>query len=178
MDNLNQKLNNVMSVSLRRSRLGLGVSNWNFPSLVAIEMTDPSTKTGEAVAVADDNRWKLLRRSKQLLAMRTVTPELIEKLDLRREWNLSRPVDTVLDLKFSHSSLCGKKFDSTVDVVSNGKSVHIKDIALSHSIRLDPVDSPKELYKYRLRIQKIIELAYANSLVTVMMTLTVSSTFI
>ena len=173
----NQKLNNIMRGSARRSRLGLGVSNWDFPSLGIIEMTGPKTKTGEAVAVADDNRWKLLRRSKQLLAMRTVTSTLVERLDLRRKWNLTRPVDTVLDLfpavKFSHSSLCGKKLDSTVDVVSNGKSVHIKDIALSHSIRLDPVDSPKELYKYRLRIQKVIEWTYANNLVPVMMTLTV-----
>ena len=109
--------------------------------------------------------------------MRTVSQELIEKLDLRRDWNLTRPVDTVLDLfpavKFAHSSLRGKKFDALVDVVSNGKSVHIKDIALSHSIRLDLVDSPKELYKYRLRIQKVIEWAYAQNLVPVMMTLTV-----
>jgi len=32
----------------------------------------------------DKNRWKLLRRSKQLLAVRTVTPELALRLDLRR----------------------------------------------------------------------------------------------
>ena len=109
--------------------------------------------------------------------MRTVTPELVEKLDLRRDWNLTRPVDTVIDLlpalKFSHSSLRGRKFDAPVELISKGNSVHFKDIALSHSIRLDPVDSPKELYKYRQRIQKVIEWAYAKNLVPVMMTLTV-----
>lgn len=181
----NLKLNREMSGSKRRSRLKLGIASLpdsgafsrRGGNLGIIEMTGPKGGGLGAVAVADDNCWKLLRRSKELLSMRTVTPELIEKLDLRREWNLSRSVDTVLDLfpslKFAHSSLRGRKFESTVDVVSNGKSVHIKDIALSHSIRLDPVDSPKELYKYRLRIQKVIEWAYAKNLVPVMMTLTV-----
>ena len=125
----------------------------------------------------DKNRWKLLRRSKQLLAMRTVTPELALRLDLRRDWNLHREVTTVLDcfpsLKHSYSSLRGKKLDGSVSILSNGQSARIDDIARSHSIRLDPVDSPKELYKYRQRIQRIIAWAYNNQLVPVMMTLTV-----
>lgn len=127
--------------------------------------------------LSDDNRWKLLRRSKQLLAMRTVTPELALRLDLRRDWNLHREVTTVLDcfpsLKHSYSSLRGKKLDGAVSILSNGQSARIDDIARSHSIRLDPVDSPKELYKYRQRIQRIISWAYSNDLVPVMMTLTV-----
>ena len=125
----------------------------------------------------DKNRWKLLRRSKQLLAMRTVTPELAFRLDLRRDWNLHRKVTTVLDcfpsLKHSYSSLRGKKLDGAVSILSNGQSARIDDIARSHSIRLDPVDSPKELYKYRQRIQRLIAWAYNNQLVPVMMTLTV-----
>ena len=127
--------------------------------------------------LVDKNRWKLLRRSKQLLAMRTVTPELALRLDLRRDWNLHRNVTSVLDcfpsLKHSYSSLRGKKLDGAVSILSNGQSARVDDIARSHSIRLDPVDSPKELYKYRQRIQKVIEWAYDNQLVPVMMTLTV-----
>ena len=127
--------------------------------------------------LVDDNRWKLLRRSKQLLAMRTVTPELATKLDLRRDWNLHRKIETLLDcfpsLKYSYSSLRGKKFDGSVSILSNGSTARVDDIARSHSIRLDPVDAPKELFKYRQRIQKIIAWAYANNLVPVMMTLTV-----
>ena len=130
--------------------------------------------TGKLV---DKNQWKLLRRSKQLLAMRTVTRALAERLDLRRDWNLHRKVTTVLDcfpsLKHSYSSLRGKKLDGAVSIFSNGQSARIDDIARSHSIRLDPVDSPKELYKYRQRIQRIISWAYNNQLVPVMMTLTV-----
>ena len=36
----NQKWNNIMRGSTRRSRLGLGVSNWDFPKLGCIEMID------------------------------------------------------------------------------------------------------------------------------------------
>ena len=230
----NQKSNNIMRGSARRSRLGLGVSNWNFPSLGIIEMvcslehgcntekgscgaafgnsqaennaknaeivqieksvTLDSTSTPKSVQpllnsqprlsevlgtdkLEDKNRWKLLRRSKQLLAMRTVTPELALRLDLRRDWNLHREVTTVLDcfpsLKHSYSSLRGKRLNGAVSILSNGQSARIDDIARSHSIRLDPVDSPKELYKYRQRIQRIIAWAYSNELVPVMMTLTV-----
>ena len=42
MDNQNKNLNKEMSGSTRRSRLGLGVSNWNFPSLGAM---DTKTRT-------------------------------------------------------------------------------------------------------------------------------------
>ena len=95
----------------------------------------------------DKNRWKLLRRSKKLLAMRTVPLELAERLDLRRKWNLHRNVVTLLDcfpaLKYSYSSLRGKELNGAVSVFSNGQSVRIDDIARSHSIRLDPVDSPR-----------------------------------
>ena len=246
----NQKSNNIMRGSARRSRLGLDVSNWNFPNLGNIEMVGYTAETpipgvvqslasggakishfdnvapahpvrylgtshqnqlappqkekkeieivpteklelasGNTAALSsisdvlgtnklsDDNRWKLLRRSKQLLAMRTVTPELALRLDLRRDWNLHRKVVTLLDcfpsLKHSYSSLRGKKLDGAVSILSNGQSARIDDIARSHSIRLDPVDSPKELYRYRQRIQRIIAWAYANDLVPVMMTLTV-----
>ena len=51
--------------------------------------------------------------------------------------------------------------------------VRIDDIARSHSIRLDPVDARKELFKYRIRIQRVLAWAYQHNLVPVMMTLTV-----
>ena len=64
-----------------------------------------------------------------------------------------------------------------VDIVSSEKndrvSVRVDDICRSHSIWLDPVDAPKELYKWRLRIQKAICWAYENDCVPVMMTLTI-----
>ena len=160
-----------------------GVKN-NSENLLSQGTSAESVKSQIAVSdvlgtdkLADKNKWKLLRRSKQLLAMRTVTPELATKLELRRDWNLHRKVTTVLDcfpsLKHSYSSLRGKKLDGAVSILSNGQSARVDDIARSHSIRLDPVDSPKELYKYRQRIQRIITWAYQNNLVPVMMTLTV-----
>ena len=64
-----------------------------------------------------------------------------------------------------------------VDVVASEKndnvSVRFDDICRSHSIWLDPVDAPKELYKWRLRIQRAIAWAYLNDCVPVMMTLTI-----
>ena len=64
-----------------------------------------------------------------------------------------------------------------IDIVASEKngnvSVRLDDICRSHSIWLDPVDAPKELYKWRLRIQKAIAWAYLNDCVPVMMTLTI-----
>lgn len=149
----------------------LGLASGNTAALSSISEVLGTDK------LSDDNRWKLLRRSKQLLAMRTVTPELALRLDLRRDWNLHRRVETLLDcfpsLKHSYSSLRGKKLNGSVSILSNGETARVDDVARSHSIRLDPVDAPKELYKYRQRIQKVIAWAYANELVPVMMTLTI-----
>lgn len=177
-----------MSGSKRRSYLGIGVTNWDSSKLGTIEMVGTEkipvvvdsiyVGTGKISGDFSDSNlvWKLLRRSKQLLSMRTPLPELMEKLDLRREWNLERSVKTVLDLypsvKYSYSSLRGKRMGETVDIVGGGGKVRVADIARSHSIRLDPVDSPKELFKYRQRIQRIIEWAYATDLVPIMVTLT------
>ena len=68
-------------------------------------------------------------------------------------------------------------FEEYIDVLAaekNGNtSVRLDDVCLSNSIWLDPVDAPKELYKWRLRVQKAICWAYANDCVPVMMTLTI-----
>lgn len=67
--------------------------------------------------------------------------------------------------------------DEYVDIVAaekNGnKTVRIEDVCRSHSIWLDTIDAPKELYKWRLRIQEVIAWAYQNNCVPVMMTLTI-----
>lgn len=67
--------------------------------------------------------------------------------------------------------------DEYVDIVScekNGnETIRMDDVCRSHSIWLDPIDAPKELYKWRLRVQKAICWAYLNDCVPVMMTLTI-----
>lgn len=64
-----------------------------------------------------------------------------------------------------------------VDIVTSGKNgnetIRMEDVCRLHSIWLDPIDAPKELYKWRLRIQKAIAWAYLNDCVPVMMTLTI-----
>ena len=64
-----------------------------------------------------------------------------------------------------------------VGIVSSEKNgnqtIRMEDVCRSHSIWLDPIDAPKELYKWRLRIQKAIAWAYLNDFVPVMMTLTI-----
>ena len=64
-----------------------------------------------------------------------------------------------------------------VDIVSSEKdgneTIRMEDVCRSHSIWLDPIDAPKELYKWRLRIQKAIAWAYLNDCVPAMMTLTI-----
>ena len=166
----------IMSGSKRRSRLGIGVAKSRENKLGTIDMVGTECEFLGNARISPDNVWKLQRRSKQLLSMRVPTVELIQKLDYRKEWNLGREIESILDLfpslKYSYSSLRGKKFTDSVKILSNGSKARIDDIARSHSIRLDPVEAPKELFKYRQRIQKIIEWSYANDLVPVMMTLT------
>ena len=126
--------------------------------------------------------WKLHRRAKEFLAMRSPdSPSLRDNLDFRRVWNQNRPVDNLLDLfpslKYSYSSTLPSSYRTgKVNLVrseSSKSKARVDDIARSHSIRLDPIDAPKELYKYRLRVQSIISWAYHNNFVPVMMTLTV-----
>ena len=166
-----------MGKSARRSRLGIGVAKWDKTNLGILDVLSLNIND---IDRGDVDSWRLLRRSKELLGMRTVTPELLQRFDYRKEWNRSRVVKTVLDLfpslQYSYSSLRGRRFDSVsaVNILSSngGSKVRVGAVARSHSIRLDPVDAPKELFKYRQRIQKIIEWAYGNELVPVMMTLT------
>ena len=143
-----------------------------------------------------EQRFAMLGRSKFYLSARSFVEEGWTIWDSRREWNrILSSIRTVADvfssLKHSYSSLLPShcrlhaKFrpksynrsgnSDSVNVVQyedDGSKAYLKDIARSHSIRLDPVDAPKELFKYRKRIQRIISWAYANGLVPTMMTLT------
>ena len=171
-----------MSSSKRRSYLGLGVSNFNFnTSTDRLGTIDAVCRLGSDNIPYND-LWKMQCRAKFMLSMRSIEdfPKLIEQLDKRKEWNrVSRKVETLLDLfpslKYSYSSqLPGAYKKGIVDVRCSSETgkTYVGDIARSHSIRLDPVDSPKELKKYRLRIQRVIDWSYKVGLVPVMMTLT------
>ena len=127
--------------------------------------------------------WLILRNCKKALAMCSVddlAPEVLERLEQRKDWNKLRyAVQTVLDLfpslKYSYSSSLPSTCKGINDiqlVISDKGKVRIANIARSHSIWLDPIDSPKELFKYRLRINKIIDWSYRQNFVPVMMTLT------
>ena len=131
--------------------------------------------------LSNEDAVRYLQTSKKYLSMRTVEDwtKIHKNLDRRKEWNKWRPTDTLLDLftsvKYSYSSLlpeAHRKGFTSINVNDDGKT-RVANIARSHSIRLDPVDAPKELYKHRLRIDRIIDWAYKTGLVPVMMTLTV-----
>ena len=78
------------------------------------------------------------------------------------------PDFSVLNKLFPHDYI-----DVVASAKNNRTTVRLADICRSHSIWLDPVDAPKELYKWRLRVQKSICWAYENGCVPVMMTLTI-----
>ena len=177
-----------MSGSARRSRLGLGVADWegqswylsNLLSFTNFPLPDTLYGTG---LVTRRNPQALLRRAKEYLAMRSIDdlePELRDWLDQRYSWNKEkRPAQNLLDLftalKHSYSSLLPYAHhvgDVDLFVSEKGKA-RVPDIVRSHSIWLDPVDAPKELFKYRLRIDDCLAWAYGNGLVPVMMTLTI-----
>lgn len=141
--------------------------------------------------------WKLLRRAKSYLARRVVDESLFDELipAFRAKHPELRGVpfpllDYFPGLKFSYSSTLpasvvarnrGEGFDGIdsgarfIDlcVGSSSKKAHVSDLMRSHSIRLDPVDAPKQLFLYRLRIRRCIDWAYSVGLVPIMMTLTI-----
>lgn len=187
----------IMIGSQRRSRLGLGVAQWGSSSLGIIdsvchpqasEAFEPASPifdeflgTGE---ISNKDLWKMQRRAKSMLAMRTVKEcaKLIKQLERRRKWNQeNRPIETLLDLypslKYSYSSLLPQSsrrgYVEVLRTADVGRvSTRVGDVARSYSIRLDPIDSPKRLIKYAWRIQCVIDWCYKQGLVPVMMTLT------
>ena len=179
-----------MRESRRRFRLGVGVADWrgskpwyyrNVLSLMNFgELPGKVFGIGE---LSSREVFSMLRRVKEYLAMRSVSvfsSEICERLDHRRVWNRERRVvGTLLDffpaLKYSYSSLLPSvhRFGSVDLVVSEKGKARVVDVARSHSIWLDPVDAPKELFKYRLRINDCISWAYNVGFVPVMVTLTI-----
>ena len=177
-----------MSGSKRRFYLGLGVSNFNSDAgrLGIIDTVCHNNQKNQeflgSEEISSKDLWKMQRRAKLMLSMRSIEeyPELVEQLDRRKDWNReNRKIENLLDLfpslKYSYSSQLPKSYSKgVVDICRSEETgnTYVGDIARSHSIRLDPVDSPKELKKYRLRIQRVIDWSYKNDLVPVMMTLT------
>ena len=162
--------------SKRRSHLGLGVALWDgsqsryYRNLIANLFAEKKIPDKLSSDFQDDFgkiSWKerhvLLRNAKKALAMRTYEdlPERIRhKVDQRRDWNKQyRPTTNILEqffpsLQFSYSTPLPMAYrrgavDLVVSEKSDGKEVkgYVSDIARSHSIWLDPVDAPKELYK-------------------------------
>lgn len=192
------KLRNMFNTegSQRRGRLKVGVSFWegglswyhrnclaavvedSLPDKFVRDVTDDL----EGGWLKRNDVFALQRNGKKALAMRSLDDmpqEQREHLDQRRDWNREqRAVETVLDLfpsfKYSYSSVLPQACRAgnvNLVVSANGKA-RVADVARSHSIWLDPVDAPKELYKHRLRINRVINWAYKNNYVPVMMTLT------
>ena len=185
------------SGSRRRSRLNVGVAKWEdsqpwyYRNLLAHWLDDANNLPDKLVTQCGDetgqislkDRYLLQRNGKKALAMRSVEtlPDYIrQKIDQRRDWNKqNRPASNVLEqffpsFQFSYATPLPQAYrKGSVDLVvsENGKA-RVSDIARSHSIWLDAVDAPKELYKYRLRIQRVINWAYKQGYVPIMMTLT------
>lgn len=182
--------------SKRRSRLGVEVAKWNgkqswyYRNQLADYLEPDQFLPDKFVTDCGDEEGKLpfkqpyqmQRNGKKALAMRSVEslPEHIcQKFDQRRDWNRQNySAQTVLDLfpsfKYSYSTPLPQAYrKGSVDVVvSEEGGARVSDIARSHSVWLDPVDAPKELYKYRLRINRVINWAYRQDYVPIMMTLT------
>lgn len=180
------------SGSRRRSRLGVGVAFWKnnqpwYYSNVLSQYLDDSQQLSDKLygtgKISKKDSQAMLRRAKEILASRAIDAmpqEQRDYLDQRYPWNKEqRPAKTLLDyfasLKYSYSSLLpfAHRAGNVDLVVSEKGKARVSDIARSHSIWLDPVDAPKELYKYRLRMNDCIAWAYSNGFVPVMMTLTV-----
>ena len=185
------------SGSRRRSRLNVGVAKWEdsqpwyYRNLLAHWLDDANnlpdkfvTQCGDEIGqISLKDRYLLQRNGKKALAMRsaeTLPSHIRQKVDQRRDWNKqNRPSSNVLEqffpsFQYSYATPLPQAYrKGSVDLVvsENGKA-RVSDIARSHSIWLDAVDAPKELYKYRLRIQRVINWAYKQGYVPVMMTLT------
>jgi hypothetical protein len=175
--------------SIRRSKLGLGVfmeeaEAWYLRNELAFwakkKLSDRFVSDYDELF--RNGKWLIQRNCKKALASRLVESLLLEQreqLDKRREWNKWRETETLLDyftsFKYSYSS----QIPSTCNGGSGVKLVYsaqgkgrVTGVIRSHSIWLDAVDAPKELFRYRLRIQDCINWAYKKKLVPIMVTLT------
>ena len=171
--------------SQRRSKLGLGIfdkeceawylrnqlANWTKKKLPDRFVTDYD-------ALFRNSKWQIQRNCKRALSARSsdfFAPEDLEHLDRRRDWNKWRETETLLDyftsFKYSYSAQIPGGNGINLVCSAEGKG-RVTGVIRSHSIWLDAVDAPKELFRYRLRIQDCINWAYKNKLVPIMVTLT------
>lgn len=150
----------------------------------------------ETALIARSERWKLLKRAKSYLSRRAFDQAKIDELSpfyqkmLRRKSNptlldyfpglkysYSAPLPvSVLEKRNSASLVKGEELgylDLCCTPDGSSRKARVSEISRSHSIRLDPVDAPKQLFLYRKRIQRCISWAYCNGLVPIMMTLTI-----
>ena len=176
---------NSFTGSIRRSKLGLGIFEGGEAWYLRNRLADAG-KSDKFVTDYDklfrNSRWQIQRNCKKALASRStenLSPEQRERLDKRRDWNKWRETDTLLDYftSFKHSyssalpSTCYGGGNIKLLRSTKGKG-RVGGVTRSHSIWLDPVDAPKELFKYRVRIQNCINWAYKHNLIPVMVTLT------
>ena len=144
------------------------------------------------------DRMNLLRRSKLFLARRAFAD--LSECDKPKLYGAKNKIVTVLDcfpsLKYSYSSslpprvvmknhgipedFYGRRgpgdvqyFDVCCAPDGSSKKARMSDVSRSANIRLDPMDSPRQLFIYRCRIRRCIAWAYSVGLVPIMMTLTV-----
>ena len=123
------------------------------------------------------NVWVLHANAKKALAARSIEdlpPETLKRLERRREWNLWRGADKLLDyfpsFKFSDSKLpstCNPEGNVKL-MCSTKKKGRFAGVARSRAIWIDAVETQKLLFKHRLRIQNYIDWGYKQNYVPIM----------
>ena len=175
--------------SIRRRKLGVGIFNeereaWYLRNGLGFFLKDkflPNKLISSYNEILRKNAWLIHANAKKALASRStadLSDEECQRLDKRREWNLWRETETLLDyfsnLKYSDSKLpttCNP--DGNIKLMcSSKKKGRFAGLARSNSIWLDAVEAPKILFRYRLRIQNCIDWSYKQNYVPIMMTLT------
>lgn len=185
----------------RRSELGVRLNIWetdpsSFSASDSRYSSDCSSDYLGSEKLTRSDRWKLLRRSKSFLSRRLVDAECFDSLTpcfqrKHSDWrDKSFPLlDYFAGLKYSYSAplpvrvisrrrgddvVSGRVdyFDLSFNPDGKSKKARVSDLVRSRSIRLDPVDSPKQMFLYRLRIRRCISWGYSLGFVPVMMTLT------
>lgn len=180
--------------SKRRALLGTGIEIWDgetwyLRNSLGVFLKSPDSLPHKFVSDYDEifrqNLWLLHANAKKALAARSIldlSPEIQERLshlERRREWNLWRGAEKLLDyfpsFKFSDSKLpttCNP--DGNVKLMcSTKKKGRFAGVARSRAIWIDAVEARKLLFKHRLRIQDYIDWSYKQGLVPIMMTLTI-----
>ena len=180
--------------SIRRRKLGLGIFDeereaWYDRTPLGLFLESPKKLPHKFVSdyneIFRQNVWLLHANAKKALAARSIldlspeTQERLARLERRREWNLWRGAEKLLDyfpsFKFSDSKLpstCNP--DGNVKLMcSTKKKGRFAGVARSRAIWIDAVETQKLLFKHRLRIQNYIDWGYKQNYIPIMMTLTI-----